>query len=395
MRFKLVCELGRGSSGIVYKAIDRVTHDTVAVKQLLPTAVLPPQREVLLARKITHVNVCRVHDLYREEGTTFISMEFVDGECLKGPLPEPAAIPIAMQICDGLEAAHRQGIVHGDLKPANILLTRGGVPKLTDFGLAQYIDSDATTWGAIAGTRDYMAPELYQGKKPDVLSDIYALGMVLKDLGLDGPVAAKCLAQEPDERFASAAEVREALEHPAGVVKPVSKNIHRVLVASLAVVVAAGVFLAWSGSNSLPRTHSAAAPVPAKPAVAVLFGEDAFTPALIRSGKFRIVERAELDRVLAELKLNSNEAFDPATAQRVGKLVGAEYLLLGGTQAAGTGVRLNARLVRTETGEVVAAETASGREGNLTELANTITERLVNHDRSVAPPSDDSSRGGP
>ena len=136
--------------GTVYKAIDGETHDTVAVKQLLP-GVIAPQREVLLARKVSHPNVCRVHDLYRHGDAVFISMEFVDGKCLEGPLPAREAIAIAKQICDGLEAAHRQGIVHGDLKPANILIGRDGVVKLTDFGLAQSVALDATV-AAISGT---------------------------------------------------------------------------------------------------------------------------------------------------------------------------------------------------------------------------------------------------
>jgi len=375
MRFKLLAELGRGSAGIVYKAIDCETGDTVAVKQLLPGA-RPPQREVLLARKVTHPNVCRVHDLYREDGNVFISMEFVDGECLKGPLSAGDAIAIAKQICDGLMAAHRQGIVHGDLKPANILIARGGIVKLTDFGIAQSIDPDATADGAICGTPAYMAPELLRGERADIRSDIYALGLVLKELGLEGPAVSRCLERAPAKRFASAAQLRDALDSPAALFKPVPRVVHAVLVASLAVAVAAAAFLGWSRSERVPRAHSAATPIPAKPAVAVLFDEDALTPALVRGGKFRVVERAELDKVFAELKLNRGEAFDPATVQRVGRLVGAEYLLLGERQALGRDGLLNARLVRTETAEVVAAETVAGREENLTELAKRLAERV-------------------
>src|SRR5437870_1352824 len=116
MRFELLKELGRGSSGVVYKARDLETGDIVALKQLLPGTVVP-QHELLLARKVTHPNVCRVNDLYREGETVFISMEFVDGGPLKGPMPIEDAMRIALQVCEGLKAIHRQGIVHRDLKP--------------------------------------------------------------------------------------------------------------------------------------------------------------------------------------------------------------------------------------------------------------------------------------
>jgi len=373
MRFEIVAELGRGSTGIVYKAIDRETRDIVAVKQLLP-GTIAPQRELLLARKVTHRNVCRVNDLHREDGNVFISMEFVDGGCLKGPLPRSKAIPIAKQICEGLGAAHREGVVHGDLKPGNILITTRGAVKLTDFGLARSMDPEATAGRGIAGTPAYMAPELFAGEEPSVRSDIYALGFVLKEMGLGGPVVSRCLEREPANRFASAAELQDALDSPAARFRPVPRMAHRFLVASLAVVVAAAVFLAWSSSETVPRRHAAATRIPSKPSVAVLFDEEALIPVLIHGGKFRVVERAELDKVLTELKLNRGEAFDPATAQRVGKLVGAEYLLLGGKQAPGKDAPLNARLVRTETGDIVASET--GKEGELAELAEKLAERV-------------------
>ena len=140
--------------------------------------------------------------------------------------------------------------------------------------------------------------------------------------------------------------------------------------ASLAVAVAAAVLFGWSHSENLVRVQSAAS-APSKPSVAVLVDDAALTAALVREGKFQVVERAQLDKVFAELKLNRGEEFNSVTAQRVGLLLGAEYLLLGGRQAFGSEVQLNARLIRTETGEIVAAE-----EGNPPELAKKLAERV-------------------
>ncbi|HYR42839.1 MAG TPA: serine/threonine-protein kinase, partial [Terriglobia bacterium] len=186
MRFELLGELGRGGMGTVFKALDRETGDIVALKELKPE--LRPhndffKRELLLARKVTHINVCRVFDLFRDEDRVFISMEYVDGESLadvikrSGAMPVDQTMEIARQIIDGLEAAHRRRVIHRDLKPANIMIARDGTVKIMDFGLARSLEQTARVGGSIAGTPAYMAPEQLNGELADARSDIYTLGV--------------------------------------------------------------------------------------------------------------------------------------------------------------------------------------------------------------------------
>jgi serine/threonine protein kinase/Tol biopolymer transport system component len=192
-RFRIVREAGRGGMGIVYEAMDKELEGRVALKCAKPghSSRLPP--EARAAREVSHFNVCKVHDLHKvstEFGEMdFLSMEFIEGETLSarlasnGPLPEDVACEIALQICAGLAQAHRQGVIHGDIKCSNIILARapeGGVRAvITDFGLAKLKFAEASQLlGAQGGTFDYMAPELFCGEPAAVASDVYALGVL-------------------------------------------------------------------------------------------------------------------------------------------------------------------------------------------------------------------------
>jgi len=143
--------------------------------------------EVRVALRVSHPNVCRVHDIGEVEGQHYISMEYVDGEDLSsllrriGRLPQDKAVQIARQLCAGLAAAHDQGILHRDLKPANIMIDGRGRAKITDFGLAGLAEGIAGD-EARAGTPMYMAPEQLEGKEVTVRSDLYSLGLVLYEL---------------------------------------------------------------------------------------------------------------------------------------------------------------------------------------------------------------------
>jgi eukaryotic-like serine/threonine-protein kinase len=192
-RFRIVREAGHGGMGIVYEAMDEGLDRRVALKCAKPghRNRLPP--EARAAREVSHFNVCKVHDLHKvstEFGEMdFLSMEFIEGETLSaridrdGPLPEREACEIALQICAGLAQAHRQGVIHGDLKCSNIILARapeGGMRAvITDFGLAKLKYAEGTeVMGVRGGTLDYMAPELFRGEPATVASDLYALGVL-------------------------------------------------------------------------------------------------------------------------------------------------------------------------------------------------------------------------
>ena len=199
-RYEIMSELGRGGMGIVYKARDRETNDLVALKVLRPEVAADAKgmqrfkNELRVARRITHKNVCRIHEFSRSETTAYISMEFVEGESLRhvlnrfGSLGLRKGIEIAMQICAGLREAHAQGVVHRDLKPENVMLDAAGNVKVMDFGIAHApIGGGLTQTNAVVGTPTYMAPEQAEGKKIDSRADIYALGLILYEIFTGSP----------------------------------------------------------------------------------------------------------------------------------------------------------------------------------------------------------------
>src|SRR6202166_232175 len=184
-RYEVLSQIGSGGTGIVYKVRDQETSEIVALKILKPEIASDPdvqenfKRELCLARKITHKNVCRIHEFSRSNGMAYTSMEFVEGESLLsrlyrvGSLPLNEALEIARQICAGLREAHAQGIVHRDLKPANIMVDRNGTVKIMDFGIARMIESDGPRTGTIVGTPAYMAPEQAALKAVGACTDNY------------------------------------------------------------------------------------------------------------------------------------------------------------------------------------------------------------------------------
>jgi serine/threonine protein kinase len=199
-RYQILQEIGRGGMGVVFQAYDKQLHEQVAVKLLSPflshdsEALERLKREVSSARRITHPNVIRIHDIGEAGGLHYVSMEFFAGTNLKDYVRQQGALSvmqvhqILLQLCDGLEAAHSQGIVHRDLKSQNVIVNRAGQIKIIDFGLARTAHLDGmTATGLIMGTPEYMAPEQVAGKKVDERADIYALGIMMYEL-LSGKV---------------------------------------------------------------------------------------------------------------------------------------------------------------------------------------------------------------
>ncbi len=205
-RYLIEATLGSGGLGIVYKVRDRVIGESVALKVLRPDVVAREvagggslAEELRVARRITHRNVVRLHDLGEADGITFLTMEFVDGASLatiietRGALHPTAVLSIARQLLRALSAMHAEGIIHGDLKPANLLIGPNGVLKVSDFGLARVghrarrehptapVPQAALPQiaGAVIGTPEYMSPEQLIGAPPSAASDIYAAGVVL------------------------------------------------------------------------------------------------------------------------------------------------------------------------------------------------------------------------
>src|SRR5260370_5738973 len=192
-RYRIIALLGKGGMGEVYRADDLTLGQPVALKFMAEErsrdeSVLDRFRnEVRIARRVSHPNVCRVYDVGDVDGHTFFTMEYVDGEDLAsllrriGRLPHDKATDIARQLCAGLAAAHAKGVLHPDLKPANIMLDGRGQVVMTDFGLAGL--TDQIHGGDVRSrTPAYMAPEQLAGKEVTAQSDIYSLGLVLYEV---------------------------------------------------------------------------------------------------------------------------------------------------------------------------------------------------------------------
>ena len=195
-RYEIHSVLGKGGMGIVYKAHDRELDDLVAIKTLRNEALSADsslldrfKQEIRLARRITHPNVLRIHDLGGWNGLKFLSMEFVKGLTLKQVLesgeilPTSVGLRIAKQVCAGLAAAHEAGVIHRDIKPQNIIIELTGGLKIMDFGIARLTeDGGMTTTRTVIGTPDYMSPEQVRGLPLDFRSDIYSTGVVLYEI---------------------------------------------------------------------------------------------------------------------------------------------------------------------------------------------------------------------
>jgi serine/threonine protein kinase/tetratricopeptide (TPR) repeat protein len=263
----IVALLGAGGMGEVWRARDTRLDREVALKVLPPAALTDETarirllREARMASKLNHPHVCTIHEVGEAEGQAFIAMELVLGQSLgvrlsEGALPLEQVLLYGQQVADALAHAHERGVVHRDLKSANVVITPEGWAKVLDFGLAKRLAgedlTEATTAthdtltspGTLAGTLAYMAPEQLRGKPADARSDIWALGVMLYEMAtgrrpFQGPtgfalssailnepppplppttsselrgVIERCLAKEPGQRYQRAGEVRAALE---------------------------------------------------------------------------------------------------------------------------------------------------------------------------------------
>jgi serine/threonine-protein kinase len=190
--YKILSPLGKGGMGQVWLAHDDRLRRDVAIKV---SSAEFTERFILEARAIAalnHTNICHLYDV----GPDYLVMEYVQGETLQGPLAFDDALPLLLQLIDGIEAAHEKNLIHRDLKPANIKVTPEGAVKILDFGLAKTMapplggstaDSPTVTMGAtvagtILGTAGYMAPEQARGKQADKRSDIWSFGVILYEI---------------------------------------------------------------------------------------------------------------------------------------------------------------------------------------------------------------------
>jgi eukaryotic-like serine/threonine-protein kinase len=208
--YEIVGLVGQGGMGAVYRARDTRLARDVAIKVLPPEFAADPDRlrrfelEAQAIGALNHPNICQIYDV----GPGYIVLECVDGEPIRGPLPVPEAVRLSIQIAEALREAHSRGILHRDLKPGNILLTRKQSTKLLDFGLAKLVDQlgdeseglTRTLDGAILGTASYMSPEQAAGRPLDARSDVFSFGVVL--------LSRRCWASHTCSRAASERRAR-------------------------------------------------------------------------------------------------------------------------------------------------------------------------------------------
>ena len=272
-KYEIIEELGRGAMGVVYKARDPFIGRLVALKTISPGLLDNPEllkrfyREAQAAGGLQHPNIVIIYDLGEADGLPYIAMEFLEGESLEKTIARAPTMPLAqklsilMQLCRGLDYAHKRGIVHRDIKPGNIIALHDGTVKVVDFGIVRLTSTSMTSTGMVIGTVGYMSPEQIHGEHVDARSDLFSVGVVAYELltykkPFAGPnvtsvllkiineepvpvtelapqvpenlaeIVHRCLRKKSDERFQSLEEVVIELE-------PIARALQRDMVEDL------------------------------------------------------------------------------------------------------------------------------------------------------------------
>ncbi|MFC1633779.1 protein kinase [Planctomycetota bacterium] len=418
-RYKIVEELGEGGMGKVYKVIDKQLNEEVALKLIRPEiasdkkTVKRFRNELKLSRKIIHRNVGRMYELMEDEGSLFITMEYVPGQDLRGLIRQSGrlavgtTISIAKQVCEGLAEAHRLGVIHRDLKSPNILIDKRGEARIVDFGIARSLTGKSITRvGAMIGTPEYMSPEQTEAKELDHRSDIYSLGVILYEMVTgqlpfegDTPLSVamkhkgaiptdpkelnpqipedlsrlilKCLEKDKENRYQDAEALRLELENIELSIPTIERvaprkktttskeitvtfNLRRFCILALAaaaLVIAAAVI--W---HFLPKKDSIQSP-PDTPSIAVLPFED-FSPEKdqghfcegLRESIIHALKQARNLRVPATTSLFVGKQRD---YRQIGQMLKVETVLDGSVQKDEDKVRIIAKLIEIEDESII------------------------------------------
>lgn len=412
--YRVLEKLGAGGMGVVYKAKDTNLDRFVALKFLPEDLAEDPQtlerfrREARAASALNHPNICTIYEVGKEQGELFIAMEFVEGRPLSEYILETGltlsrVLRYGKQIAAALEHAHSRGIIHGDLKPLNIIVTVEGDAKILDFGLAKRSDPGEITRKLMqagptetsrgpAGTLPYMSPEQLEGKEATVPSDIWALGVVLYEMAaglrpfggesfyrlcraiIQDPlpklpqsvppglaaVIQRCLEKEPTRRYHLTSEVRAALEalEPSSAVsiassastrKTLSVAIGAILILAVAGMIAGGFWFVKKSKSAAGRT--AAGEQPKQLQIAVLLpqtstqpAESAFDSGLVETLTSNLTELTEYHPLAvipaSEIRSRQVQSLDAARQE-----FGVNYVLVLNIQRAAGQVRVNYSLV--------------------------------------------------
>ncbi len=406
-RYRIERLLGVGAMGMVYLAHDQQLGIDVALKTLRMDGAareLSLERfrsELVLARQISHRNVVRIHDIGQADDVYFITMDYVDGQSLKqlldldGKIPPERASAIAADLAEALAEAHRAGVVHRDVKPANVLIADDRA-LLTDFGIARSLHTEGLTrTGEIVGTLDYLSPEQARGQEVDGRSDIYSLGLLLYEM-LSGqrpftgetaeevlaqrtlasprelkdttvPAALKkilkrCLAVDPDDRYQDATELATDLR-TGSASRSWRKPMRAASIGAVAVIaigVGFAIWSAWFSGETAPTVSGdpiAVLPfsvaVDAADLASVSHGlAELLAEQLAAGADVPVVAAERVTRTMRDLRL-SPDTLQQTDQVLLGDLLDAGYLVAGRLQQVNDTFHLEARLRRADTGDVV------------------------------------------
>jgi len=371
--YRIESEVGRGGMGVVYRALDLRLERPVALKFLSPQFVSHPQArarfltEARAASALNHSNICTIYEISEYHGHEFIAMEYVEGETLSKvivsqKLPVPEVLDYSLQMTEGLEAAHKKGVIHRDIKPDNILITSEGRVKIMDFGLAKVRHAaKITTSGTALGTAAYMSPEQVRGEPTDARSDLFSLGMILYEM-LTGrhPFAGPEAPEHPAAvMYSILHEKPEAVAHfaanvPAGLETVILKALEKTPMRRYqsAEELAADLrLLSQAPLHSLP-----VATAPVRPSVAVLhfenlsgLEEDKYFAAGITEDIITDLSNIEGLRVTSRMQVEQYR-FKPIDLAEIGRRLQVDYVLQGSVRRAASIVRITAQLTKVADG---------------------------------------------
>ena len=400
--------------GEVYAVFDQQLGETVALKRMsldAPSlltslrdeeAIARFRREVVVARKITHPNVARTHDIGEHGGRLFLTMELISGESLEerlaresGPLSAEEAARIGAAIARGLQAAHAADVVHRDLKPANVLLEHGGRVAITDFGVARSMAEGSGKASRIVGTPHYMAPEQILGERVGAAADVYALGLLLYEMLTDQP------AFQAGESMATVlARCREAPTDPRAHVA-LSDPLAELVLQCLALDPAARPGAAEVASRllALGEAHVATMAVSRASWPAAVNVSQPFAPLELGTRTLAVTRFAyrgpadhdylgeslaqELIDVLSRIRgmrvlaLGATRARDDKDPRAMGRDLGAEAIVDGTAMANGDRLRVAVRLLDVATGEQIWSDRYDGDLGDVFRMQETMSQRIA------------------
>jgi tetratricopeptide (TPR) repeat protein len=447
-RYRILKELGAGGMGVVYQAWDQTLDLPVALKVIRPEVVADKsaadeverrfKRELLLARQVTHRNVVRIHDLGEVDGIKYISMPFIEGNDLgtvlarSGRMTIKATLDIVRQVAEGLEAAHRVGVVHRDLKPENVMIDAEGRAIIMDFGISRTFSGGTTIGltmaGAVVGTLEYMAPEQALAQTVDQRADIYALGLIAYDMlagaqrltSATTPVSemmqrlqhapaplrtkvpdvpealerivARALEPDPEKRYQHASELiadLHAFERGGQPARAARRQVPLWAVGAIVVLLLAGAAALWWLVSAPASTPAAVARSPVTVLIAD-FKNDTGDPGLDRilepmlrlaledAGFISAVDRTLISR---NLGVRPPEQLDERAALQLALNQGLGVVLSGALARDGDAYKISLTATQAVTGDVIttAGSEASSRDqilGATTRLAAAVRQAL-------------------